>query len=323
MLVDQERLDALAKYADHLNTLTAYLERKDVPSSIPASVTAEQIHKDAASLEFLATTYAVGFFEGSPSHATGIIDTLQSSVTKLILETLVIRDGSSKTLEKQIDNLVKNLLHALQDLNNKSRESVSNGAKPSPHLTGVVWKCCQDFMETAFSNVRAAHGILKQGLPLIKDATQELEEDLKSKRDIDEDVWDDFGASEEMDPKIKEMASDIVTLYKCSFSMIKKTLDLLDAANDGQLSASVCDGFVADANAIFEQVDQVGSSLYEDDLNEIASQCRKLVELNQKLGDEIRFHASNMGSTWESVITFLELVNAKLSSTLQAIQDKV
>lgn len=174
---------------------------------------------------------------------------------------------------------------------------------------------------------------LSKFLPLIKgdilhtdkyltltDATKELEElqsaapNKDSKKGSEDSRWDILEETPEISEENIKALPHCVTLFKCGFALIKKSTEILDMCKDTEGMIARMDDLYSSAQSISEAVDQLGSSLYEDEIP--SSSALSLVKNNSNFITLLRNQTDKLNKEQsEQVNKFLSLLESKLDST--------
>lgn len=130
-------------------------------------------------------------------------------------------------------------------MNKKKKETdIEEENKVSAHLTGIVWEKCKLLQNFKIENGYAIHiEFNNRQLPLLKDATKELDELLlsqnennssnkKEDNDDDDDFIDDFeDETVTLTEEEKRIIPLLINLFKCSYAILKKLADILAKGN--------------------------------------------------------------------------------------------
>jgi len=193
--------------------------------------------------------------------------------------------------------------------------------KVSPHLTGVVRKNCLALGDTPLTNGAAVKAELLNILPIIKDATRELEEIKSSNQGSEDKDEEDEWETEELSQEMTQMVPIIVTLFKCSFSLIKKVSELIESVEENNVDQ--WDSLVENSKKLEALVDQLGSSIYDEDLKDTISLGKSLVDSNLSLVGAVRgAHFKLETNQVEMTNKFLDLLENKIKQTLEELVEK-
>jgi hypothetical protein len=107
----------------------------------------------------------------------------------------------------------------------------------------------------------------------------------------------------------------IVILFKCSFSLVKKVSESLQSM---QQSIEWLDAVAKLSNRIAASVDQLGSSVYEEDIKESVKISLALVKEDMNLIENLQKVVMEEKSR-ELSDKFVDLLESKLRKTLEEI----
>ena len=151
---------------------------------------------------------------------------------------------------------------------------------------------------------------------MIRDATKELEEE--NTQEIEDDDEHDSDDDFEISKEIRKMVPSIVVLMKISFSLIKKVTEMLVNVNEEDPKWS--DKVVDSGSKISELIDQLGSSVYDDDAESTVQLAKELQEANEHLKELMMDADLNLKDDQKDMIQkFLNLLKTKEDDTLSKL----
>eukprot|EP01117_Protostelium_nocturnum_P003813 TRINITY_DN15076_c0_g1_i1.p1 TRINITY_DN15076_c0_g1~~TRINITY_DN15076_c0_g1_i1.p1 ORF type:complete len:357 (+),score=141.50 TRINITY_DN15076_c0_g1_i1:42-1112(+) len=240
----------------------------------------------------------------------------------------------SSTLKKEIKSKMANVIESCVELAS-AHEKERGDRKVSAHLTGKVWKSCEDFQKFQLDNRIALSKVIGNLLPLVKDAASEMEDLQKESNSLrsskssleegdDRDFEDEFDDSPDLSEENFKAIPHIISLFKCAFSLLKKSdeiVNLLQIEADQTFSRDAIesmDRIEEKCAKIVEIVDQLGSGIYEDDWDLTRSEGENLSNQMLELLDIYRgINAkSNRGEeVMQGNNKFFQLLKGKVEET--------
>lgn len=242
-------------------------------------------------------------------------------------------------LKKDLKEVVKQLLFSMANL---VQDFVSswNDSKALENIpaskTGLVWNYCKALKE--FSSLKNGSATQKainsKILPLIKDATKELEETLQANSSCEKEKEERFEEEEDFDLDLteeeKSIFPDCITIGKGCFSILKKISDVIEFLSNLESIETVewLENVLKEAENSPLLFDELASSTYPPQNLDHIIKYSQLMESNlqnlfQLLSNSQLPPLNQTPQQTEQLTMFIQLIQTKMKSTFTLLKQKL
>ncbi|PRP78068.1 LIM-type zinc finger-containing protein, partial [Planoprotostelium fungivorum] len=261
--------EGLQEFINHLVNWQSLIQDLPPAASTETSIATEKEIIDAAdNIHNVATKFTIAhnipFKELLYDHTHPFVEMLERALWALfsLLSSAAARSDLCRPMKKELLSKMTVILSSACSLAEAYRDRRTD-TKVSPHLTGKALMTSPLDQHMFFKRSQCTW------LSMIKDATKELEEQatLRSTQSEFADEDDEFGLETEVSEETRKAIPLISDLCKCAYAMVRRA-DVIASHTEN----------VADTNGkyplnelfdlcslVVERVDDLGSSIYEDD----------------------------------------------------------